>query len=143
MADLKPCERCGEHPKIPGRGQHLCSVCRGTLTCGHEGGWVDKKNSRLRCNKCVAEFKKRTGYRVDASWRYGITVEEVDELRSRDCAVCGATRSSDGRKLHIDHCHRTGKVRGVLCNKCNVALGLLDDSPERIAALGRYLEASA
>lgn len=127
---------------MAGKGRKLCAVCKVTLACGHEGGWVDaKNNSRLRCLTCVADFKKRTGYRYDTSWRYGISQEEVDELRTRDCAVCGATRSSDGRKLHIDHCHRTGKVRGVLCNKCNVALGLLDDNIERIAALGRYLEA--
>lgn len=43
-------------------------------------------------------------------------------------------------KLHVDHCHQTGKIRGLLCQKCNMALGLLNDSVEILETAIRYLK---
>lgn len=70
--------------------------------------------------------------------KYGLTVEQALALKVNGCEVC---KSSD--RLHIDHCHKTGKIRGVLCNYCNLALGILKDDPLRIAALLNYLLAGA
>ncbi|MFE5866619.1 endonuclease VII domain-containing protein [Streptomyces virginiae] len=42
--------------------------------------------------------------------------------------------------VHVDHCHKTGRVRGVLCFNCNVGLGLLKESPDRIRRAAEYLE---
>ncbi|MFE5535310.1 endonuclease VII domain-containing protein [Streptomyces sp. NPDC056492] len=42
--------------------------------------------------------------------------------------------------VHVDHCHKTGRVRGVLCFNCNTGLGLLKDSPDRILRAAEYLE---
>jgi Autographiviridae endonuclease VII len=61
--------------------------------------------------------------------------------RGEGCDVCGATASSAGRRLHIDHDHASGFVRGILCHACNTALGLAKDSPERLRDLADYLEA--
>lgn len=65
---------------------------------------------------------------------YGLSDNEVSQIRSQICEVCGATPTQ------IDHDHTTGRVRGALCRQCNIALGILQDDLERIAALGRYLE---
>ncbi len=54
------------------------------------------------------------------------------------CESCGRAPGSP-RDLHTDHDHRTGSFRGVLCRDCNLALGLLQDDPEKIMALFRYL----
>lgn len=54
------------------------------------------------------------------------------------CAICGATEE-DGAALNVDHCHRTGRIRGVLCRACNHGLGSFADDPERLAAAARYL----
>lgn len=56
--------------------------------------------------------------------------------RAGRCAVCGATE-----RLHLDHCHRTGRFRGQLCMHCNHALGKLGDDPERLQRMIKYLTA--
>lgn len=50
------------------------------------------------------------------------------------CAVCG-----EEKKLHVDHCHDTGKVRGMLCFACNTGIGKLKDDPDLLLAAHRYL----
>lgn len=54
------------------------------------------------------------------------------------CAICELPEIS-GRSLAIDHCHETGRVRGLLCNRCNRALGLMKDDPERLLRAINYL----
>lgn len=71
--------------------------------------------------------------------RYGISVERARALQESPCHVCGGATET----AHIDHCHKTGLVRGALCGRCNRALGLLDDDPERIRALAGYIERSS
>jgi hypothetical protein len=53
------------------------------------------------------------------------------------CAVCGLLTAPD---LHVDHDHRTNKVRGLLCGKCNKAIGLLNDDPALLMSAKRYLD---
>lgn len=70
--------------------------------------------------------------------KYNLTQEELDTLRAiTDCEACGDPVS--GRYKHIDHCHTTGDVRGILCHKCNNALGLLGDDLAKIQGLASYL----
>lgn len=64
---------------------------------------------------------------------YGLSREEYDELIAGGCSVCGSHE-----RLHVDHSHTTGAVRGILCSPCNVALGYLCDDPKRIEALAAY-----
>jgi hypothetical protein len=75
--------------------------------------------------------------------RYGLTVEQVEALRSGGCQICGR-ENGGGRwdRLHIDHCHKTGRVRGALCDSCNTGLGKFRDDPELLEAAVRYLTAS-
>lgn len=56
------------------------------------------------------------------------------------CAVCGQSDDGNARSLSIDHDHATGCLRGVLCGRCNSAIGLAGDSPERLRKLAEYLE---
>lgn len=74
--------------------------------------------------------------------RYGITEERVWELveaQDHGCAICSAAIKPGGRKMAVDHNHRTGEVRGILCIKCNLALGTFQDSPYILKAAVRYL----
>jgi hypothetical protein len=77
---------------------------------------------------------------------YGVTLDEYNKLlESQDgvCKICNRTElesSCVDRNLHVDHCHDTGKVRGLLCTKCNTALGLLSDDPELLKKAIDYLE---
>ena len=72
--------------------------------------------------------------------KYGLTQNMFEALVAAqlgNCAICGA---NEDRDLHVDHDHRTNKVRGLLCGKCNKAIGLLQDDPDLLDAAKRYLE---
>lgn len=74
--------------------------------------------------------------------KHGITIEEYDALlvgAGGQCAICKGNRGNR-KTLHLDHCHKTNKVRGVLCSLCNMALGSMDDNIEFLEAAIAYLE---
>lgn len=78
--------------------------------------------------------------------KFGITPEQYDELHKKQkglCASCGRPETKPANqfgkpRLAVDHCHKSNIVRGLLCMKCNRALGLLDDDPEIVERLLRY-----
>lgn len=55
------------------------------------------------------------------------------------CAICGGPPNGPGKRLHVDHCHDSKRVRGLLCAKCNTALGLLGDDYDRVRVAADYL----
>ncbi len=75
---------------------------------------------------------------------YGISLEEYTELlekQNHQCAGCGIEATKTPRqKLYVDHCHKTEKVRGLLCQHCNTALGMAKDSIETLSKLISYLK---
>lgn len=71
---------------------------------------------------------------------YGIAVEVYDILYRRQqgkCAIC--LNPPKKHRLCVDHCHKTGKIRGLLCRRCNAGLGLLQDSKKIIRRALKYL----
>lgn len=71
-----------------------------------------------------------------------LTVEEYDtmlEQQGGGCKVCGRTPEDNGKRLAVDHNHSTGRIRGLLCDKCNVGLGHLGDSLNRVLKAAEYL----
>lgn len=74
--------------------------------------------------------------------QYGITLMDYEamlESQSGGCAICGGTEKIN---LAVDHCHETGKIRGLLCSKCNLLLGRANDDPTILANAIKYLEAA-
>ncbi len=75
--------------------------------------------------------------------KFGITIEKYESLLKEQggmCALCGSPPTAKKYRLSIDHDHSTGIVRGLLCNKCNLGLGLLGDSMESIMRVAEYLK---
>lgn len=71
---------------------------------------------------------------------YGVTIEEYERLFAKQHGICGICKQPPGKKsLAIDHCHRTGKIRGLLCVRCNLGLGNLRDDPQLLRAALRWL----
>lgn len=129
---------------------------------------VDPTRPAKRCHKCkktkpVADFNRcrtrtdgrsatcRTcwaGYQAERTLRrkFGMTpVEFAARLaeQSGRCAICpaefGATRAGKKQRLAVDHCHETGKVRGLLCANCNNGLGRFKDDPGLLERAAQYL----
>ena len=99
------------------------------------------------CKTCQAEYKRNNRDKrrnSDYVRMYGITLSEYNKMlkeQSLACKICGILASkATHSKLFVDHCHATGAVRGLLCNTCNTALGLLKDSPELCREAANYLE---
>lgn len=88
--------------------------------------------------------KRRTTqvqYASMIKFEYGLGVEDVARMfndQACRCPGCGILLTL-GRETHIDHCHATGRVRGLLCRGCNNALGCAKDSPAVLSALIAYL----
>lgn len=69
--------------------------------------------------------------------RYGLSPESFNELMKKQSGVCAICKKRETQ--HIDHCHGSGKVRGLLCHHCNVGLGHFQDSQELLLAAIEYL----
>jgi hypothetical protein len=71
---------------------------------------------------------------------YGISLDEYDRMLEKQngvCAVC--SKPPNGRRLHVDHDHKTGEIRGLLCSGCNVALGAVNDNTSVLQKLISYI----
>lgn len=97
----------------------------------------------------MREYRKRRPRNVRSTVlkkHYGIDLEQWEAIYAAQggvCAICKTCeRDKNGRyaNLAVDHCHTTGVVRGLLCNSCNRAIGLLKDSPSTARAAALYLE---
>ncbi|MEU5889381.1 endonuclease VII domain-containing protein [Streptomyces sp. NPDC047461] len=89
------------------------------------------------CKSCKA-IKGRAGH---LKRHYGITEAERDELIASQGGVCCICLAASPE--HVDHCHETGRVRGVLCFSCNAALGQFKDRPDVIRRAATYVEGIA
>lgn len=93
--------------------------------------------NRLKNNP--AHYRER-----DLKRKYGITLADYLRLmdeQNHECAICADP--SNGRRLDVDHCHSTGKVRGLLCRRCNLILGHAEDEPEVLILAASYLESAS
>ena len=94
---------------------------------------LGKGGLKAKCKDCCRSYEMN---RV-----YGITLDEYDEMLAKQnggCAICG-TNTIRGR-FAIDHCHTTGKVRGLLCFDCNTGIGKLKDDPSLLLTAYNYLK---
>ncbi|MGH2786660.1 MAG: endonuclease VII domain-containing protein [Actinomycetota bacterium] len=85
------------------------------------------------------ELIRRANRQRHLEKHYGLSLLEYESLAARQNGVCAICRQPQDGGLHIDHDHISGRVRGLLCGRCNKALGLLDDDPTRFRAAELYL----
>jgi hypothetical protein len=83
-------------------------------------------------------------YRRDVQLRslYGITQADYDRLLALQygrCAICGTTKPGTRGTWRVDHDHETGQVRGLLCDRCNLGIGYMQDDPDILIAAARYV----
>jgi hypothetical protein len=87
----------------------------------------------------VESLKRRTCFRNDCSLNTDNFLSLLVEQSGR-CAICNVRPRDPFASLEMDHCHRFGHRRGLLCGRCNRGLGLFDDEPARLRAAAAYLE---
>lgn len=130
--------------------EKVCKDCDVILTDDNQYP-SSRKHGKRRCNVCERrnqnEFRAKNP-RKDARKRtlaiYGLTEEDYDVLHTNQrgkCALCGAEELGDSKKKHlaVDHDHKTGKVRALLCHKCNRGLGHFNDDLELLNKAVAYI----
>lgn len=105
----------------------------------------DKCNARSKAWRLANPDAHRLAKRRVNLRRFGLTVGDYERILADQGGVCAICRRPETHQreriytLSVDHCHATGRVRGLLCNLCNRAIGLLRDSAELCAAAAEYL----
>lgn len=129
-----------------------CTGC--TIEQPVENFYLTKGKPQARCKRCVLDYQrhyyKSKGGRDPLVARnnrlkreYGIDVAEFDRVAATQGGRCLTCHIVPDEVLHVDHCHKTGRVRGLLCNNCNRALGMVKDDPAIARALADYLESQS
>lgn len=98
-----------------------------------------KERDRRRRYREANSDKIRVAHKL---WKYDITQEEWDQLfesQGRRCAICGAIDPGSKSGWHTDHCHKTKKVRGILCATHNTGIGHFRDNIEHLQSAIAYL----
>lgn len=104
---------------------------------------IRKKISRKRTiHEELSPDDKGYNYFTVVKSKYGLGKQEIEKLwekQGKKCPICGKSEENSGRRFHIDHCHVTGKIRGLLCSKCNMGIGIFDESIIRMQVAIVYL----
>jgi hypothetical protein len=97
---------------------------------------------RRRAQRAANPRAKMVARRWSLGRRYGLSSEDYFGMLQRQNGVCGICRqpNTGKRDWHIDHDHGNGRVRGVLCNPCNLMIGLAKDDPDTLRAGAKYLD---
>lgn len=140
---MKVCKICQQeksnemYPKGAGCKDNLRPECK---VCFYESRKNYNKLNRAKIN----EWKRKSSIRR----KLNISIQDYELMFSSQdgkCRICLTTNPNgedkNGTKKHfaIDHCHKTNKIRGLLCNTCNTGLGLFNDSVERLTEAIEYL----
>ena len=113
---MKTCNRCDEEKPLT----------EYAISPAHKGGY------HTICKECKKDYARKGSY--------GLIVDDIEEIRKAqngECAICHISTED----LHVDHCHGTNEVRGLLCKQCNMGIGLLKDSPKALREAALYIEA--
>ncbi|MFF7980786.1 endonuclease VII domain-containing protein [Streptomyces sp. NPDC007901] len=125
--------------KVPVRqGHKRCPQCEEVKP---HSEWERNKSSSdgwsSYCRECRAE-RNRISY---FQRKYGLSPAELEAMIAEQRGICCICLAAPAE--HVDHCHETGRVRGVLCFSCNAALGQFRDQPEVIRRAAAYVEGNA
>lgn len=140
------CKRLTPHRK----GYVVCSHCK--VEKKHSEFHANKNNAHgigYGCKECTVAYRKKLydPARRRNKWymyNYGITLDDYNRMlktQNNRCAICNDTETGrkDIKYFNVDHCHTTGKVRGLLCHGCNSGIGNMKDDVELLEKAIAYL----
>jgi hypothetical protein len=166
VAETKVCKKCGVEKAIeefhidranPDGRKYRCRKCYNQT----KASWRKKNSEKVIQGKKDSYWRHRDKYlaynrsterkerwfRWKLNHMFGITLEQYEAMMDEQSGCCAICEQPPGEanghryklRLHVDHDHNTGNVRGLLCNCCNAALGYLRDDPERAMMAYEYL----
>ena len=150
--ETKVCSRCGKTKPLSEFNkdssakdglQHWCRQCQKEYDAERAPKYREKNREEIRARNRVYYSKNKdiySDYRLKRT--FGISLVDYDamlEAQGGGCAICGQTPKEEGRRLCVDHDHKTGEVRGLLCNICNRCIGFLQDDSELCRQMMLYL----
>lgn len=97
--------------------------------------------ARYHKNPNTKEAHKRASYKHRLK-SYGVSPEQYEVMWDSCQGACMICKVVPEGLLHLDHCHKTGAIRGLLCSRCNRVLGQLKDDLDVISGMKKYLEAA-
>src|SRR5512135_652614 len=100
---------------------------------------LDDPEYREHCN-ALRRGRDQREYQLKI--KYGISLAQYNAMHGAQGGACAICRRDDGGTLHVDHCHATNRVRGLLCSKCNAGLGCYGDDEELMLKAIEYLRGS-
>ncbi len=117
------------------------------ITCDTNYHKNNKEKSACRVRRSYKNNKhtrkKEVYYRIHLKRMYGLTYEQYEEILIKQeyrCAICKIHQNELKYKLAVDHNHKTGKIRGLLCSRCNKGIGFLYDNPIILEQAITYLK---
>ena len=140
LRDPKQCTSCGAfkardqfypHSTAPRGVSSWCKACTNERSRDGQRANPERAKASLRKSKLMRD--------------YGLTLDDYAQMLDEQgggCAICGAVEPGGRGRFHIDHCHATGVIRGLLCSRCNVGLGHFGDDAARMRLAIAYLERS-
>ena len=124
-----------ERQKLESEDTKYCGICKEVKPLFEFGVHAaGRKFSQAHCLEC-----RRNGHLQET---HGISLEDYDKLleeQNNSCIICGTETPRGIGRFHVDHNHKTDKIRGLLCNNCNLGLGYFSDNPKTLVAAANYL----
>ena len=153
---MKTCRICktekplSEYHKAPKNKDNLKTECKSCQYEAHKiyraNGGQEREKEQRRLKKLLdPNYSKNLAYKT----KYGITIEDYDRMlqeQNGKCKLCnkeehvrGTSPDKKPKRLAVDHCHTTGKVRGLLCHNCNVMLGQYEKWKDKFPMFEEYI----
>lgn len=127
------CKRCDSQFITTDKRKIFC-----TSSCAQRFSAMKQLTRRQRSPEYHAKFRD-----YDYQRNYGITTEDYNRMFTEQegkCYICDTHQSKLKNRLSVDHCHKTNKVRKLLCQKCNQGIGLFNDNPELLKKAMEYVQ---
>ncbi len=144
---MKTCNKCliekpldDFHKNVHGK-QGRATECKPCRRLARQETWANDPDYVKKCNEATRNSQLIAKYGIDSN-----TYDKMQDDCKGVCECCGKPETDVAfgktRKLAVDHCHTTGKVRGLLCRACNIGLGHFNDDPVKLQQAINYIKES-
>lgn len=153
--NTKNCARCkstkeicefGPHRTRADGLNHYCRECSRIAGRKHSAKYQTDADFKKKKLAICAKWRKKNRQAINERGKvhqrkrkFGISAEQYNKMLSDQCGLCEICKRKDFRNLAVDHNHVTGKIRGLLCTRCNIGMGFFEEDVERLLQAQIYL----